>query len=278
MNHALLTAPHDYFVPCLSTLSLNFLLQGSCSFRLLTEQFEARMAKRRSCRGNNAAMEIMAVLNTASVHEAETKFDEMCRDGIMDMTQHRPTFDFYSFSNMDHDFYKAFFDGRSSWIDGGKAAHKVSRHPQNHSNVSVASANFKGNSDRIMSIYQHVAKRRPMSWPKNMDNFHNCAANAAMCCWIKYDSTRDTRYHRNTDICFVDYSRAPSSSHVNSGIGLFGGMQDGAYCHGFAWEDGSIDDLYKGNLLFASEIVENMNVRGLSKNIPGEGVILFSFM
>ena len=273
-NNAMLTSPPD-FVSCLNGLSLNFLLRGNCSFHLLREQFEARMSTRTvSCQENDADMEIMAVLNTVSVHEAEAKFDELCQDGIKDMMQQRRIFDLYRFSNKDS--YKAFFDGRSSWIDGGTAAYQVSD-PQDYSNSSVTLDDFEGNSDHIQSIYQHVAKRRPMSWPEHLDNFHNCSANTAMCCWIEHNSTRNTTYHRNTDICYVEYSRAPSSSHVESGIGLFGEIQDGAYCHGFAWEDGSIDDLYKGNLLFAGEIAENMNVHGLSKNIPGTSITVLSY-
>lgn len=267
-----LAIPHD-FVSCLNKKSLKFHLEGSCSYDLFREQVEVRMLQHLSCKKNDADMEIMAVLNTPSIQDAKAKFDEMCRDTIKDIMERRPTFDFNRFSNMDRNFNKAFFDGGSSWIDGGVPAHKANI-PQNSN--TMTSSNFKGKSDRIHSIYQNVAKRRPMSWPDNLDNFHDCAANAAMCCWVKHDSTQDARYHRNTDICYVDYSRAPSSSHMDSGIGLFGGMQ-GAYCHGFAWEDGSIDDLLKGNLLFASEIVENMKVRGLSKNVPGEYIFELSF-
>lgn len=263
-THAL-TIPHD-FVSCLSKKSLKFQLQGSCSYDLLREQVEARMTQHLSCRKNDADMEIMAVLKTSSIHDAKAKLAEMCQNAVKVVIQRKPTFDFNKFSNMDGDFNKAFFDGGSSWIDGGVPAHKA-KEPKN--SVMSSSNNFKGKSERIQSIYQNVAMRRQMSWPDNLDNFHNCAANAAMCCWVKYDSTQEARYHTNTDICYVDYSRAPSSTHMNSGIGLFGGMQS-AYCHGFAWEEGSADDLLKGNLLFASEIVENMKVRGLSKNVPGE--------
>ena len=163
----------------------------------------------------------------------------------------------------------AFFDGGSSWIDGGMPARKA----QVLQNLppalsSSASSKFRGNSQRLNSIFQRVAHKRPISWPDNIENFRHCAANAAMCCWVDHDELLGTQYARNTDLCYVDYSRAQSSSHMEVGLGLFGGMQD-AYCHGFAWESGSLGDLFKGNLLFLSEIYDNMHNKGLSKNVAG---------
>ena len=163
----------------------------------------------------------------------------------------------------------AFFDGGSSWIDGGMPARKAQA-PKNLDLSTGASSKFRGNLKRINSIANKVAYKRPISWPESIENFQHCDANAAMCCWVDHDETRDGQYHaRNTDLCYVDYARAPSSSHMEVGLGLFGGMGD-AYCHGFAWESGGLDDLFKGNLLFLSEIYNNMHNRGLSKNVAGE--------
>lgn len=134
---------------------------------------------------------------------------------------------------------------------------------------TIASNKFHGDSRRINAIVQKVAHERQISWPDSIENFRHCAANAAMCCWVDHDETRGVQYARNTDLCYVDYSRATSSSHMETGLGLFGGMQD-AFCHGFAWDEDSLDDLFKGNLLFLSEVYDNMHNKGLSKNVAGE--------
>jgi hypothetical protein len=111
-----------------------------------------------------------------------------------------------------------------------------------------------------------------MTWPDNYENFEQCHLNAAMCCWVDHDPTQDAHFHKNTEVCYVDNTRAPSSNHIDAGVSLYGGINghEAAFCHGFAWEDGSLDDAFKGNLLFLSEIYENMHNHGLSNNVPGE--------
>ena len=260
--------PPEDFVSCLNKKSLRFVLPGKCSYDLFKRATEAKMLPHRSCRGNDVDMEIMAVLNVGSVYEAKAKFDQMCQEAIRFRMGRAKEFEFEGVTNMDHNFNKAFFDGGSSWIDGGLPIRKAKAQLQDPSNDLVASSNFRGNSQRIKQIHQNVAQKRPISWPDNLENFDGCAANSAMCCWVDHAITQDVQYKSNTDLCYVDFARAPSSSHAKSGVGLFSKSEE-VFCHGFAWEEGSIDDAFKGNLLFLSEIHENMHNRGHSKNIAG---------
>jgi hypothetical protein len=272
LNDVSLPPPED-FVSCLFQKSLIFDLPGSCSYDLFKNALQDKMNMHLSCKRNDADWEIMAVFGVGSALDAKTKFDELCHQAITNQMQRRSVFDFNDVTDMDHDFNKAFFDGGSSWIDGSMTARQAEQLQTILPIVPIvpeeASTNFHGNSKRIRSIHQNVARKRPISWPDNIQNFNTCQANSAMCCWVDHDETRDLRYQRNTDLCYVDYSRAPSSSHVEAGLGLFGGLQD-AFCHGFAWGEGSIDDQFKGNLLFLSEIHENMYIQGLSKNVAGK--------
>ena len=264
--------PPEDFVSCLNKKSLSFVLPETCSYDLFKRAAEAKMSTHRSCRRNDVEMEIMAVLNVGSIHDAKAKFDEMCQEAIWDRMKRVPEFEFDKVTNMDRNFNKAFFDGGSSWIDGGMPIRKAKALLQNPQHDLGASDNFHGNSKRIKNIYENVAKKRPISWPDNLENFDGCAANSAMCCWVDHETTQDVGYKSNTDLCYVDYTRAPSSSFVKTGLGLFGESEE-VFCHGFAWEEGSIDDAFKGNLLFLSEVHENMHNRGHSKNVVGKLLI-----
>eukprot|EP00804_Cyclotella_cryptica_P026157 CCRYP_013045-RA/>CCRYP_013045-RA protein AED:0.08 eAED:0.08 QI:177/0.92/0.64/1/0.92/0.85/14/257/1181 len=256
-------------ISCLKEKTVQLMLPGRCSYDLLFAAVEEKMSGLRSCRDNHPDFEIMAMLNVGTVNDAKKTLDRLCNDALVPNMKGRAVFEFDSFSNMDYDFNKAFFDGRSSWNYGGmtfKQAQKAKNNPI--TNSGGASNKFHGNSKRISFIAQNVAGIRTISWPDNFENFDRCATNSAMCCWVDHDESQDDHYKKNTDICYVDYSRAPLSSHIHSGMGIFDGSEN-AFCHGFAWEDDSLNDVFKGNLLFLSEIYENMHNRGLSKSLPG---------
>lgn len=256
-------------ISCLNEKTIQLFLPGRCSYDLLTTAVAAKMSELRSCRDKNPDLEIMAMLNVDTTENAKKSFDLLCKDALLSSMEGRAAFEFDRFSNMDHDFNKAFFDGGSSWNDGGMSLKQALTSNENSpSSLNGASLNFRGDSGRLSFVAQNIARKRPISWPGQVENFYGCAANSAMCCWVEHDESQDERYKKNTDLCYVDYSRAPLSSHMESGLGIFSGLEH-SFCHGFAWENGSLDDLFKGNLLFLSEIYENMHNRGLSKNVPG---------
>jgi hypothetical protein len=264
------------FVSCLQEKSFSVALLR-CSYDLLVGAITSKMAEFDSCALNDSTLETLSLLSVGTVAEARVTVEQMCKSAVRNTLNGRKIFNFHRFSDMDYDFNKAFFDGGSSWNDGGASLQKPERWTWSHPDPFTygASNAFRGNARRVHYTAHHFARSRPMSWPDEFENFNGCVANSAMCCWVDHDETRDA-YKKNTDLCYVDH-RATSSNHMKSGLGLFLGSEN-AFCHGFAWEDGSLDDLLKGNLLFLSEIYGNMHTQGLSKNVPGKnkGVITMS--
>lgn len=135
------------------------------------------------------------------------------------------------------------------------------------------------------------ARNGKISWPDDVTNFDpdTCELNAAMCCYVKdrqaddgngncdngadndqYDTLCvDKDPGDNTDLCLVDYSRAPSSNGIASdGFALFPlDNQEGEgtiHCHGFAWsnDDHHMYSRYKGNNLFYISMYDHMYKRG----------------
>lgn len=256
--------------PCLIDERFELSLQGTCSYDVLHAAVSEKLFERQSsCPNSDPTFEIVSLMNAYNETDARLMIENMCKDAILLALTKAGPFVFDRFSGMDHDFNKAFFDGQSSWNDGGMTIKQSMRPPPSFD--GGASDEWQGNSKAIVDIYNRHSQRRQMTWPDNYENFENCELNAAMCCWVDHDATLDSEYHNNTEVCFVDNERAPSSNHINAGFSIYGelhGVED-AFCHGFAWESGSLDDFFKGNHLFMSEIYENMHNKGLTNNVPG---------
>ena len=234
----------------------------------MTEKLAERQS---SCPNSDPTFEVVSLLAAESEADAIAMVDEMCKEAITTALTKKDPFVFDRFSGMDHDFNKAFFDGQSSWNDGGMTIKQAQKQPPPNNDDGV-SAEWRGNSKAIVDIFERHANKRQLAWPNDYENFADCQLNAAMCCWVDFDDMQDSEYHNNTEICYVDNERAPSSNHINAGFSLYGDIhgQEGAFCHGFAWENGSLDDMFKGNNLFLSEIYENMHNKGLRNNVPGK--------
>jgi hypothetical protein len=206
----------------------------------------------------------MATIFNTTMDNVRNVFETMCRDVIADKLRGKRVFEFDTFTNMDENFNKAFFDGGSSWIEGGmtkrQAQQKMLSDP-----LPADEVVFYGNALRLERIRDNIANKSPLSWP-TLSNFQ-CRANSVMCCYADYDTAVSSS---NTDVCFVDYSRATHSHHIRGGLGLFPDDQEGVYCHGFAWGEGSIEEELKGNLLFMGDVYVNVLKRGMKRNVVGE--------
>ena len=258
--------------PCLINEQIELALERSCSYDTLYAAVIEKLAERQSsCPNSDPTFEVVSLLAAESEADAIAMVDEMCKEAITTALTKKDPFIFDRFSGMDHDFNKAFFDGQSSWNDGGMTIKQAQKQPPPDNDDGV-SAEWRGNSKAIVDIFQRHANKRQLAWPNDYENFADCQLNAAMCCWVDFDDMQDSEYHNNTEICYVDNERAPSSNHINAGFSLYGDIhgQEGAFCHGFAWENGSLDDMFKGNNLFLSEIYENMHNKGLRNNVPGK--------
>ncbi|KAL7482182.1 hypothetical protein ACHAW6_007872 [Cyclotella cf. meneghiniana] len=255
---------------CLSNDTFELRLEGRCTYDELRHAVANKLAELATpCAHGDPDFELVSLFHPdQNETEARWTVEELCANAVMEKLGTRESFDFDRFSGMDHEFNKAFFDGQSSWNDGGA---KLRGRTKEEADDGGASPEFHGSSKTVVSVKEKHAASRRMTWPDDYENFEQCHLNAAMCCWVDHDPNQDARFHKNTEVCYVDNTRAPSSNHVNAGVSLYGGINgyEAAFCHGFAWEDGSLDDAFKGNLLFLSEIYENMHNRGLSNNVPG---------
>ena len=89
------------------------------------------------------------------------------------------------------------------------------------------------------------------------------------------DSCIDKDPADNTDICYVDMSRSPTSNHVVEGAVIYDdkdGVREGdAHCHGLAWADDelSVSHRYRGNNLFYVSFYDHLRARGYVRNVPG---------
>jgi hypothetical protein len=255
---------------CLDAYSFELIFEGECTYEELSLAVADKLASLPlACSSNDVDDEVIALLYATDEDHARSIVDDLCADAIRDQVFSKDPFDFDRFSGHDHEFNKAFFDGQSSWNDGGMTWKKALLNPPTSN--GDASDEFHGSSKIVSDIYDMHAMKRQMTWPDQYENFEECNLNVAMCCWVDHDATLDPRFVKNTDICYVDNTRAPSSNHIDAGFSIYGGANgnEDTFCHGFAWEDGSLDDTFKGNLLFISEIYENMHNHGLSNNVPG---------
>lgn len=134
-----------------------------------------------------------------------------------------------------------------------------------------------------------------------VQNFDKCALNTAMCCWTESTGKNHTptsankevveffaeSHHSsfvllriadetlvyghqggtnvtdsNTDICYVNFGEAPTSSRVRAGFAIFPGLsevssgQGSVRCHGFSWAEDPMDvsNFFKGNALFQASL------------------------
>uniref|UniRef100_A0A7S1D1C3 Uncharacterized protein n=1 Tax=Cyclophora tenuis TaxID=216820 RepID=A0A7S1D1C3_CYCTE len=173
---------------------------------------------------------------------------------------------------------KAFFDGGTDWNDM-RETKDINEMTKYHS--------WAMPNSRISTAYWSQARYNSgIRWPE-IKNFNNCELNAVNCCWVqdrqaeddngdcevRYDANcTDANPMDNTDVCYVDMSRSPTSNRVSAGFALFeNNAEDEVHCHGFAWssDDNHPTSLFKGDVLMFVSMKDHLMDRGYVKNIPG---------
>ena len=93
--HGNVTSPpiQEDVYSCLQKKSLKFPLLGSCSYDHFKNAIDTKMATHLSCGRSTLDNEIVAILGVNSLHDARRKFDELCRDAIVDSMRNRAVFD-----------------------------------------------------------------------------------------------------------------------------------------------------------------------------------------
>lgn len=247
---------------CLTSYSF---AADSCSIEGLTSSLQAELTST-GC-GHDAATELN--LAFGSDEEIMAKVSDACSEGYLpfgDITEQGGVFD------------KEYYDGgtyyneqRQSKDKNGITINKLSNNP----------------GERIKEIYKDISQSKGITFPDTLTNFEKCDLNAAMCCFVQdrqagdnngncktpYDEKcTDANPADNTDICYVDMARSPTSSRTTDGFALFEGEEeDDSHCHGFAWAEDSTDASarFKGNNLFYISMYDHLTQRGYARNVPG---------
>ena len=259
----LLTFSRSSSAQCLSSYSIN---TDECSLDALSTSLQAELDLV-NC-SHDAASEIQLTLGNTR-EEILDKIAEACSAAYLP---------FGAISGEDHIFDKEYYDGGTYWNEqrqsvdkNGITIHKLKSDP----------------GSRIHDIYDNISESNGITFPDNLTNFENCDLNAVMCCFVQDRQAGDnngncaTPYDEkcvdanpgdNTDICYVDMSRSPTSSRTTDGFSLFeGDDEDDSHCHGFAWAEDSTDisARFKGNNLFYVSMYDHFTQRGYVRNVPG---------
>mmetsp|Transcript_25480 Transcript_25480/g.37382 ORF Transcript_25480/g.37382 Transcript_25480/m.37382 type:complete len:498 (+) Transcript_25480:37-1530(+) len=240
----------------------------SCSFDGLVASIKAKLSSL-NCPSPNVPKLITSKLGATTLQDVKAEIASACS------VAHLP---FSFITGQGHVFDKEYFDGGTYYND--------QRESTDDYEITINRlATDPG--DRIQDIFQNQAQSNGFIWPSDLTNFEGCTLNAAMCCWVQDRQAGDnngncaTPYDENcvdadpadnTDICYVDMSRAPASSRTSDGFSLFEGEEEGdSHCHGFAWDKDPSDEsaLFKGNNLFYVSFYDHLQQRGYVRNVPG---------
>lgn len=247
---------------CLSSYSFS---ANSCSYDGLLSSLQIELGNV----GCNHDAETEIQLTLGDREASMTIISEACSEGYLS---------FGAITDEGSVFDKEYYDGgtyyngqRQSINENGIKINKLSNNP----------------GDRIKDIYNDISQARGIKFPNYLTNFENCELNAAMCCFVQdrqaddhngncatpYDENCvDANPADNTDICYVDMARAPTSSRTSDGFAVFEDEdEDDSHCHGFAWADDSTDTSarFKGNNLFYVSMYDHLTQRGYTRNVPG---------
>ena len=254
----------------------NLWTPDGCNFDALLELMNEEQADW-GC-GHDSLTELKRIFGTNSEDEVRDRVQAMCVEAM----EAKEASDFRTFSAITKEsdvFDKAYFDGGTYYNEG--------REGDDDAGIKVDQF-WAGPKDRIVSAYYSAARYNTgIQFPSDISNFENCEIRAAMCCWTQDRQADDdngncaTPYEENcvdadpadnTDICYVDMSRAPESSRTERGFAIFADEAEGdAHCHGFAWDTDETDvsAFHKGANLFYVSMYDHLSQRGYVRNVPG---------
>jgi len=238
----------------------------NCSYSGLVAQVQSLLPA--NCL-HGGAHELQLALGATTEDKAKEEIARICKASYLP---------FAAITGEGNVFDKEYFDGGTFYNEG-----------REHKNeYGITKDKLEDNPGaRIKDIYNTIAQSKGISWPSAVSNFEGCELRAAMCCFVQDRQANDrngncaTPYEDNcvnadpsdnTDICYVDMARDPTSSRVKNGFALFEhGHDDDSHCHGFAWAQDPSDPSarFKANNLFYISLYDHLYQRGYVRNVPG---------
>lgn len=241
----------------------------SCSYDALAMVLQEALDADPLCTNKDVDAELESHFGT--IEDAKEIIQEACAAAYVP---------FSAITDKGHVFDKEYFDGgtyyngeRESINEYGITINKLENDP----------------GSRITDIYNDLAQTNGISWPGNLSNFkeESCELNAAMCCFTQDRQANDNNGNcaapydencvdadpaDNTDVCYVDMERAPTSSRTKQGYAIFEkNAEEDSHCHGFAWAEDPNDSSarFKANKLFFVSMYDHLTQRGYAKSVPG---------
>uniref|UniRef100_A0A7S2MWT7 Uncharacterized protein n=1 Tax=Helicotheca tamesis TaxID=374047 RepID=A0A7S2MWT7_9STRA len=234
-----------------------------CTFSKTFSGLEDQLESKQSC-SPNAWSELFGFFPKANyMYDVVEEIASICTLGYDTVSPHS----FNHLSSEGYQFIEAFFDGDNKWN-------------YEHDSIDDGVYSFDlAKEAGMISVVNDKMDTEGIAWPK-MHNFKDCKLRAAMCCWVEERKDTDVTVEPtdNSDVCYVDFTRAKRSSHVKDGYSIYNGITgaptdvEGAVnCHGFAWgnDAGYADSGLKGNTLFNVAMQEGLYTNGYVEEVPG---------
>uniref|UniRef100_A0A7S1G0X7 Kringle domain-containing protein n=1 Tax=Corethron hystrix TaxID=216773 RepID=A0A7S1G0X7_9STRA len=250
---------------CLKDITLT---ATRCSYDALLIAFQEKLDSDPLCSNKDATLELQSFFG--SVDEAKVKISEACSAANIP---------FSAITDQGDIFDKEYYDGGTYYNEERESINEYGITENRLKNDPGA---------RIIDIYKSLASNQGLSWPNSISNFEDkCKLNAAMCCFTQDRQANDnngncaTPYEENcidaspadnTDICYVDMERAPTSSRTSQGFAIFEkNAEEDSHCHGFAWAEDPTDSSarFSANNLFYVSMYDHLTARGYARNVPG---------
>uniref|UniRef100_A0A7S2V6L9 Ricin B lectin domain-containing protein n=1 Tax=Fibrocapsa japonica TaxID=94617 RepID=A0A7S2V6L9_9STRA len=260
----------NFATSCLGGSDFSIAYEGTCSYDGVTEALQARLDQLENACTHDAATEIQYLSGITEVEAIKKVIAQSCKQ----------TVEYLPFENVfaeGKQFDVEYFNG-NTWLNNNRKVKDAD---------GVYVNDLESNGHRIKEIYETKAHSSGIEWPYYVPNFEECKLRAAMCCFVQdrqaddnngdcatpYDvGCADANPVDNTDICYVDMSKAPQSSRVAHGFAIFeNGGEDFSHCHGIAWGDDPSDAgaRYKANGLFYMSLYDSLYKSGYTSNVPG---------
>ena len=249
---------------CLSTYTIS---ANSCTYEDLLDGVQEKLEDVQC--DHDALSELEISLGVSSEIEVKEAIASLCAEAYLP---------FSAITNQGPIFDKEYFDG-------GTYYNEERQHQNKYDITEDELKNDPGS--RIEDIYDNISQSNGITWPDDLINFENCDLRSVMCCFVQDRQAGDnngnckTPYDErcvdanpadNTDICYVDLARAPTSSRTTEGFAIFEDeAEDDSHCHGFAWAMDPTDQSsrFKGNNLFYVSFYDHFTERGYVRNVPG---------
>lgn len=241
-----------------------------CSYKAFASALQDTMDSDPACSSDKEAVEEIQD-HFGTEEDAKLAIHQACQAAYVP---------FSSITNKGSVFDKEYFDGSTYYNDERETVNEY----------GIVTNYLKSDPGaRIKQIYDDLSQNSGFTWPDNLSNFEpgRCELNAAMCCFAQdrqandNNGNCDTPYDENcvdsdpadnTDVCYVDMERAPTSSRTRQGYAIFEkNAEEDSHCHGFAWAEDPTDSSarFKGNKLFYISMYDHLTQRGYVRSVPG---------